>query len=99
MENFATTAQLNALAQKLTESNGQVIALGAAIRALLLTHPNRDRALDVVSAELTRWEAFGLNSNVPDGVLTGFERAKHVLLPTDEDLERIPQIPHQGTSL
>jgi len=99
MENFATKEQLAAVSQQLTQSNGQLIALGAAIRALLLSHPNREYALDVVSAELMRWEAFGLNSQVPDSMLKGFERAKATLLPTAADLASIPPTPGQDPGL
>ena len=92
MENFATTEEVAELRNQLIESKGQFIALGAAIRALLLAHPDRDAALDTVTAELMRWEASGLHSEVPDRLLKGFDRAKGTILPTDGDLVRVPQI-------
>jgi hypothetical protein len=91
MENFATKKQVELLQKSLIEANGQLIALGAAIRALLLSHPDRDVAISAMSAELLRWEAIALNSEIPDAALKGFERAKHTIFPTDGDLERVPQ--------
>lgn len=91
MENFATKQQANELQNQLIETKGQLIALGAAVRALLLSHPDRDAALETMTAELMRWEVSGLHSEVPDQLLKGFDRAKGTILPTDGDLVRVPQ--------
>ncbi|MBD8724676.1 hypothetical protein IFT43_15030 [Oxalobacteraceae sp. CFBP 13708] len=91
MENFATKEQVALLTENLIEANGHLLALGVAVRTLLLTHPNRDEAITSVTAELMRWEAFGLNSDAPDALLKGFDRARHTIFPTSGDLERVPQ--------
>lgn len=95
MKNFATEEQVVILQKQIIETRGQLIAMGAAMRALILAHPDRDSALSTVTSELLRWEAFGLNSEAPDLVLKGFEKAKGVILPTDGDLDRYSRKPHQ----
>lgn len=90
MNEHATQEQVAQLAKMVEEANGQLIAMGIAIRSLVLTHPDREYALSVLTSELLRWETSGLYRETPDTSLKGFGRAKKLILPTDGDLLRAP---------
>lgn len=87
---FATEEQLATLADMLLEANGQLAAMGVAIRALLLSHPDPETALAFMKNELLWWETSGVNKRVHEVSMHGFRRAKKALLPTDDDLHRAP---------
>ena len=82
--------QIQMLGKKFMEMQSELLATQIAIRSLLLTHPDRDHAIETATAELLRWEATGLNSDVPDEALAGFDRARGRVFPSEQDLQRIP---------
>jgi hypothetical protein len=80
----STQAQIDSLTNMLFETKGQLLAMGLAIRSLLLSHPDRERATEAMSRELSRWETSGLYSGAPDATVQGFGRAKSRVLSADD---------------
>lgn len=87
-DQFVTKKQFQTMANMVVGLHSQLITTQAAIRALLIAHPNRDQAISTVNTELLRWESTGLHSQIPDSFFADFERAKMALLPSEEDLRR-----------
>lgn len=69
---------------------GQLLGTQAAIRALILLHPDPTSASRFVAQEMERWIAHGLASTATnDWQLQGIAAAKKALIPSAEDLGRV----------
>ena len=75
-----------ALMREISSLKGELLATQVAIRGLLLAQPDPDAAIAAVTEQLERFAAFGLNSEVPDSVLDGFQKARSRLFPSARDL-------------
>lgn len=82
--------QMQFLTNKVLELQSELLGTQIVIRSLLLTHHDRNRAIETATEELLRWEAAGLNSDAPDSALAGFDKARGHVFPSASDLQRFP---------
>lgn len=69
---------------------GQLLGTQAAIRALILLHPDPTAASHFVAQEMERWIAHGLASaETNDWQLQGIAAAKKAVIPSAEDLAKV----------
>lgn len=78
---------------ELDQLRGQLLATQAAIRALVLSHPDPAAAAVAVSRELNRLEAVALGKMTSEATIAGIAHAKTVLLPSASDQERLDPKP------
>lgn len=82
MNHQSQTAQLDLL-------HGMVLGLQAAVRGLIATHPDPERAIEHVHLCLEDMQASGLASaGASDVVLHGLARSEGFVLPTQLQLDR-----------
>lgn len=65
------------------ELRGQMYAVQVALRAIIKNHPDREIFSRNISVELENWVSSWLNTEVPDAILDGFQKAREVILPAD----------------
>lgn len=78
------------LGKKVVDLQSDILAMQIAIRSLILSHSNRNHAIELASAELLRWESSGLHTDLPDATIDGFARIRTRIFPSDADLQRYP---------
>lgn len=61
---------------------GQLLATQAAIRALISTHPDRNKAALAVQRELEKLTAIGLGKTLSDSFLDGIAYARRMIFPS-----------------
>lgn len=86
-----TGALMNTPAVRQTDEYvaGQLLGTQAAIRALILLHPDPTSASRFVAQELERWIAHGLASTATnDWQLQGISAATKAVIPSEQDLRR-----------
>lgn len=85
-----TPEQFQFALQKVYALEGQLAATQIAVRTLLLTHPDREAAIQATSQELDRWATAYLYSQATEATVEGFANARKKLFPSGADLERYP---------
>lgn len=60
---------------------GQILATQAAIRALISTHPDRNKAALAVQRELEKLTAIGMGKTLSESFLEGISYARKCILP------------------
>ncbi|WP_372826512.1 hypothetical protein [Polaromonas sp.] len=75
-----TTRRVNRL-------EGQVVAAMAAVRALILCHPNPKLAYDTVAKQLDTFSGIALAGSHSEEFVTGLTTSERAILPTEQDLE------------
>lgn len=84
------TAQLQT---RLDYLQGQVMALQAAVRGLIYTHPEPHAATRIIDQLLEEAQANGLASDAAtDAALLGLARSAARLLPTSGQMQRARQV-------
>lgn len=78
------------LGKKVIDLQSDILAMQIVIRSLLLSHPDREHAIELTNAELLRWEGSGLHTDLPDSTIGGFARIRTRVFPSHEDLQRYP---------
>ena len=82
---------------KLDAIEGQLFATQAAIRALLISHPERIEAVAAVHFQLERLSALATARPTPEAFLDGIARARKNIFPNANDIARHtadPERPH-----
>lgn len=82
--------QIQYLLEKIRNIEGQLAASQIAVRALLLTHPDRIAATETMTRELDRWATAYTYSQAADVTIDGFAAARKKLFPSAADQERYP---------
>ncbi|CAM3348205.1 hypothetical protein [Polaromonas hydrogenivorans] len=73
---------------KLDEIEGELFATQAAIRALLISHPERSEAVAAVHLQLEKLTALATARPIPDAFLDGIARAKKKIFPNTNDAQQ-----------
>lgn len=79
-----------AFANMLFTIRGELIATQAAVRGLLLSHPNPQAATATVVTQLEEHLSTMLHSGLPDKMVDGFQRARKTIFPTARNLGEAP---------
>lgn len=83
-----------ALAEKLVQLEGQLLATQVAVRGLINAHPDPEAAEQAVQLQIERFVASGLATpDIGDRFLRAMEAAKRRVLPDDQDRSNWPQSP------
>lgn len=90
MDNEELQKQIGELGELVLQLQSELLATQLTVRSLLLTHPDRDHAIETATTELLRWESDFLHSDLPDSATAGFDRARGRVFPSERDLQRLP---------
>lgn len=71
---------------KLDRMEGELFATQAAIRALLISHPERSEAIAAVHLQLEKLTAIASARLIPDAFLDGIARARKNIFPNANDI-------------
>lgn len=78
-------------AGRIDHLEGQCVALMAAVRALILCHPNPKAAYDTVARQLDTFAGSALHGSHSDDFVNGMSVAEKGMFPTEDELAQPPQ--------
>ena len=81
-------SQVQLLAQLHTKLSGQVTGALAAIRALVITHPDLGDCTSEVQHQLEALQSTTLTMPIADATIEGVEQARRQIFPSARDLQR-----------
>ena len=67
---------------------GKVLAAQVAIRALIASHHDPEKAIETVCEHLDRFAGIALAGTWPDEMANALASAQNTILPNDEELQR-----------
>lgn len=73
---------------KMDKIEGELFATQAAIRALLISHPERNEAIAAVHLQLEKLTALATARPIPDAFLDGIARARRNIFPNANDAQQ-----------
>jgi hypothetical protein len=82
-------AQIQALAHLVTTIQGELLGTQAAVRALILAHPDPLAAQRAAIEQIERLLAAALPSKLDDAFVAGIDKSKQRLLPSKKDLDEL----------